>query len=216
AGLARTMVADLTGRLPAGTRRLRIVTNLKIYWDQILIDTTEAGIPVRLTEAPLVEATLGFRGYPREVRGAPPADIRYNYDEVSRTGPYARASGNYTRYGDVRTLLGGADDRFAVFGSGEEVALEFDPAGLPRLPPDWKRDYFFYVDGFSKDMDFYAAHAYTVEPLPFHTMGRYPYPDTTRHPDERLFLDYLLDFNTRLDSGRGVPSYRFDFPTKRR
>src|SRR5512137_794834 len=42
AGLARTMVADLTGRLPGGTRRVCILTNLKIYWDQILLDSTPA------------------------------------------------------------------------------------------------------------------------------------------------------------------------------
>ena len=40
AGLARTMVTDLTGKLPPGTRRIRIVNNLKIYWDSILIDQT--------------------------------------------------------------------------------------------------------------------------------------------------------------------------------
>src|SRR5882762_2534628 len=37
AGLERTMVADLTGKLPQGTRRIRIVNNLKIYWDAIRI-----------------------------------------------------------------------------------------------------------------------------------------------------------------------------------
>jgi len=40
AGLERTMVADLTGKLPSGTRRIRIVNNLKIYWDAIRIDQT--------------------------------------------------------------------------------------------------------------------------------------------------------------------------------
>src|SRR6266581_2887677 len=40
AGLERTMVADLTGKLPKGTRRIRIVNNLKIYWDAIRIDQT--------------------------------------------------------------------------------------------------------------------------------------------------------------------------------
>jgi len=38
AGLERTMIADLTGKLPPGTRRIRIVNNLKIYWDAIRID----------------------------------------------------------------------------------------------------------------------------------------------------------------------------------
>ena len=38
AGLERTIVVDLTGKLPAGARRIRLVTNLEIYWDQVLID----------------------------------------------------------------------------------------------------------------------------------------------------------------------------------
>jgi len=32
AGLPRTVVVDLTGKLPANTRRIRLVTNLQIYW----------------------------------------------------------------------------------------------------------------------------------------------------------------------------------------
>ena len=31
-------VVDLTGKLPAGARRIRLMTNLQIYWDQVLID----------------------------------------------------------------------------------------------------------------------------------------------------------------------------------
>ena len=215
AGLARKMIADLTGRLPAGTRRIRIVTNLKIYWDQILMDTTADAIPVRLTEMPVAEATLAFRGYPREVRGNPPGDITYVYEEVSRTGPYAQPAGNYTRYGDVRTLLADVDDRFVIFGTGEEVALEFDPADLPPLLSGWTRDYFFYADGFAKDMDFYAAHADTVEPLPYHHMGGYPYPAERPYPQDDAHHNYRLDHNTRSVSGKTHPAYRFVFPRRR-
>ena len=43
AGGPRTMTADLTGKLPAGTRRIRITTNLQIYWDNILISRTQPG-----------------------------------------------------------------------------------------------------------------------------------------------------------------------------
>jgi hypothetical protein len=38
AGLERTIVVDLSGKLPAGARKIRLVTNLEIYWDQVLID----------------------------------------------------------------------------------------------------------------------------------------------------------------------------------
>ncbi len=209
AGLARTMVADLTGRLPAGTRRIRIMTNLKIYWDQILVDTTPEGTPLRLTTIPLAQAALRFRGYPRALEGNPPADLVYVYEDVSRTGPYARHAGNYTRYGDVRALLTKSDDRFVILGSGDELALEFDPSALPALPPDWKRDYFFYADGFSKDMDFYAAYGDTVSPLPFHAMHHYPYAPAEDYPPEEPYLRYRLDYNTRQASGRLLGSYRF-------
>jgi len=211
AGLSRTMVADLTGKLPPGTRRVRIVTNLKIYWDQTLIDATPDGQPSRVTEVPLASATLDFLGYPRELRGNLPSDISYSYASRSKTGPYARAAGNYTRYGDVRELLRAADDRFVVFGSGEGVRLEFDPRRLPPLPAGWTRDYFFFADGFEKDMDFYAAHAFTVEPLPHHTLLPYPYPPAAQYPDDPAHLFYELEYNTRQRSGRLPPSLRYHF-----
>ena len=46
------------------------------------------------------------------------------------------------------------------------------------------RDYFFYADGFEKDMDFYAAHAFTVEPLPKHGLKPYPYAPGEDYPDD--------------------------------
>jgi hypothetical protein len=205
------MVADLTGRLPAGTKRVRILTNLRIYWDQILLDTTPDANVTRLSEVPLSEAALGFRGHPREVRGDPSSDIRYVYEDVSRTGPYAQHAGNYTRYGDALELLAAADDRFVILGSGDEVQLEFDPSLLAPLPEGWDRDYLFYADGFSKDMDFYAAHGYTVEPLPFHAMRGYPYQGAESYSREESYLQYQLQVNTRQVSGCGASSFRFDY-----
>jgi len=212
AGLPRTMVADLSGRLPAGTRRIRISTNLQIYWDQMLFDrTNDRSIPTRVTPVPLVGAKLDYHGYPRQVAQSLPGDIKFVYDDVSPTGPYAHEAGNYTRYGDVLPLLTQADDRFVVFGSGEEVALHFDASYLPSLPAGWKRDYFFMANGYEKDMDFYAADANTVVPLPFHAMGVYPYGPGKAYPQDGAHLRYLLQYNTRQVSGEEPKSYRFEF-----
>jgi Flp pilus assembly protein TadD len=211
AGLARTMVADLTGKLPAGTRRIRIVNNLKIYWDAVRLDQTPEPRDVRVTEIPLANAELAFLGFPRETRLHPASDTIYSYRRRSMTGPYVRAAGNYTRYGDVRNLLSAADDRFAIFSSGEGVKLDFDPHKLPALPTGWVRDYFFYADGFEKDLDFYAAHGFTVEPLPRHSLVSYPYPSGQEYPEDPGHLNYQLDYNTRQRSERMPPTLRYDY-----
>jgi hypothetical protein len=211
AGLARTMVADLTGKLPAGTRRIRIVTNLKIYWDRIRIDNSSPEVPFRTSEVPLADARLGFRGYPQVVEGNPKNDIHYIYENVSATGPYTRQTGYYTRYGDVKELVAATDNKYVIFGSGDEVAVNFDPSKLPPVPERWTRDYFFYADGFAKDMDFYAAYGDTVSPLPFHTLVPYPYPDGIGYPLDADHLNYILNYNTRPVSGPAGPSLLFRY-----
>jgi Flp pilus assembly protein TadD len=211
AGLERMMVADLTGKLPAGTRRIRIVNNLKIYWDAIRIDQTGDVQDVRVAQVPLAKAALEFLGYPREIRLQPASDTIYSYSNRSKTGPYARAAGNYTRYGDVYDLLQASDDRFVVFGSGEGLKLDFDPQKLAALPAGWVRDYFFYADGFEKDLDFYAAHAFTVEPLPRHSLLPYPYPEGKDYPADAEHLGYQLEYNTRSRSDHMPTSLRYQY-----
>jgi hypothetical protein len=210
AGLERTIVVDLTGKLPQGARRIRLMTNLQLYWDQVLVDQS-MDAEARTAEIPLSRATLHFRGYPRQTEGASPGDLDYVYNEVSLTGPYQHQRGNYTRMGDVTALLQGIDNRFAIFGSGEEIAAEFDAAKLPWLPAHWKRDYFFYANGFVKDMDWWDASPFTVAQMPFHGMSAYPYPENESYPDDADALGYQLNWNDRFDSGEPVRSYRFDF-----
>ena len=69
-----------------------------------------------------------------------------------------RHRGYYTKFGDVTPLLTAAEDHFVIFGSGDDVAIDFDATKLPPLREGWTRDYFVYLDGFVKDMDFYAAY----------------------------------------------------------
>jgi hypothetical protein len=100
-----------------------------------------------------------------------------------------------------------------VFGSGEEVQLEFNPAKLPPLPKGWTRDYFFQANGYEKDMDFYAAEGSTVAPLPFRRMGTYPYSGKS-FPSDDEHLKYMLEFNTRFISGNEPRGYSYQYPQK--
>ena len=240
AGGPRTMTADLTGNLPPGTQKIRITTNLQIYWDSILIDRTvqppESGASSEirhsersrssgearnlassgtaqflLTYVPLVRADLEFHGYPLKIEGTPPGNVNYIYEKASATGPYTRPFGTYTRYGDVLPLLTATDDKLAVFGSGDEVRLDFDPSHLPALPAGWVRDYFFAANGYEKDMDFYAAEGNYVAPLPFLSMGGYPYGPPKSFPLDDAHINYLLEYNTRHMSGNEQRGYWFDY-----
>jgi tetratricopeptide (TPR) repeat protein len=227
AGGARMMTADLSGKLPPGTRRIRITTNLQIYWDNILISrTTQDNLQddlqdnlrdnfrnqnALLTPVPLERADLNFHGFPLKIEDQPPGNVKYIYEKTSATGPYTRPAGAYTRYGDVRPLLEALDDKFVVFGSGDEIALDFDPSKLPALPHGWVRDYFFTANGYEKDMDFYAYRGDTVDPLPFGKMHEYPYPGQS-FPSDAEHMNYLLEYNTRFMSGNEASGYSFQYP----
>jgi tetratricopeptide (TPR) repeat protein len=216
AGGPRTMTADLSGKLPLGTNKIRITTNLQVYWDSILIDRSAQASrnqvqSPRLTPVPLTRADLRFHGYPLKIEGTPPGNVQYIYEKVSATGPYTRPAGTYTRYGDVLPLLTATDDKLAVFGSGDEVSLDFEPSNLPALPEGWVRDYFFAANGYEKDMDFYAAEGNYVAPLPFLTMGDYPYAPKKSFPLDDAHVNYLLEYNTRHMSGNEQRGYWFDY-----
>ncbi|MGC2370024.1 MAG: FG-GAP-like repeat-containing protein [Candidatus Sulfotelmatobacter sp.] len=216
AGGPRTMTADLSGKLPRGTRKIRITTNLQIYWDSILVSRTpqeskNKAESVRLTAVPLTRANLDYHGFPLKIEGTPPGNVQYIYEKTSATGPYTRPAGTYTRYGDVLPLLTSLDDKLVVFGSGDEVRLDFDPSQLPGLPQGWVRDYFFAANGYEKDMDFYAAEGNFVAPLPFLKMGDYPYSVDKSFPLDDAHLNYLLEYNTRQMSGNEQRGYWFDY-----
>ena len=212
AGLPRTIVVDLSGKLPPHTRRIRIRTNLQIYWDQVLVDNeSSARGSMTKTELSLTSASLAFRGYPRQIDGKTPGDLTYDYQSISTTGPFQWQRGNYTRYGAVTPLLTARDDQFVIFGSGEEIDAEFSDAALPKLPDGWKRDYFFYADGFVKDMDFYEAMPFTVSEMPFHGMSTYPYPAGEHYPDTANTRGYRLDWNDRSESGERTQRFQFHY-----
>jgi len=203
---------DLTGKLPVGVHRLRMVTNLQIYWDQILIDNgPDESRSIRKIELPLALSTLEFRGYPQQIEGQTPGDLTYRYDRISMTGPFARQRGEYTHYGNVTPLLRTIDDHFVIFGSGDDIDAEFSAAPLPALPAHWKRDYFFYANGFVKDMDFYEASPFSVGKMPFHSMTAYPYTKPQSYPVDPASIRYRLRWNDRFNSGQSTQEYKFHY-----
>jgi hypothetical protein len=208
AGKPKTIVVDLTDKFLSSSREVRIVTSLCVYWDEIfLAEETEEPEPV-LTALSPGRAVLRYRGFSRPVihpeRKQPE---RFDYQSWMPVSMWNPTPGLYTRYGDVRPLLEHIDDRLVILGSGDEIRLSFEATALPPLPDRWRRDFLLFVDGWAKDADANTAFSQTVEPLPFHGMSQYPYPDSERFPEDDVHrLDREL-YNTR-------PALRFVRPLR--
>ena len=89
---------------------------------------------VSATRAKLGGAHLHRRGYPREHSPDGREPRIYDYAIMDHSQPFKIMTGDYTRFGRVTELLTKTDDKFVIFGRGEEVTLEFPVKGLPRVP----------------------------------------------------------------------------------
>ncbi len=197
-GRPQTVTVDLTGKFLGPSREVRIVTNMRIYLDQILVDTSDGKSPVQTARLDPARADLHWRGFSAEVTPDGREPFGYDYRRVSFTSPWKVMTGRYTREGDVRELLLKSDDLFVVSRPGDEISLSFDATALPPLPAGWTRTFLLYADGYSKEMDINSASPDQLAPLPFHGMSRYPYPSTEHYPltDERR--RYIEKYNTRI------------------
>ena len=197
-GRPQTVVVDLTGKFLSVSRDVRIVTNMRIYWDQILVDTSPGNFPMQLTRLEPSVANLRWRGFSLEHSPDGRQPLTYDYKQVSFTSPWKVMTGRYTREGDVRELLFAADDMFVISRPGDELSLSFAADKLPPLPQGWTRTFLLYADGFSKEMDINSASPDQVGPLPFHGMSKHPYVWPERYPLTERRRAYMEKYNTRI------------------
>ncbi|NNF16841.1 MAG: hypothetical protein HKN70_08830, partial [Gammaproteobacteria bacterium] len=163
AGMPRQMSVPLEG-LPQGTRKLRIRSNLQIYWDRLaVIYPQEPADGVIRTELGLQRATVSQSGFARRTNGSQQRP-QYDYQDRVPFWDTRYPAGYYTRLGDALPLAQKVDGAFIVIGPGEEVQLDFQ--ALPPGPDGWTRRYVLYTAGYAKDMDMYTQDSGTVGPLP--------------------------------------------------
>ncbi len=196
-GTDRTMRVDLTGKFLSGSREVRIVTNMCVYWDEAFFTTDEVGVK-NTHDLPLVSADLHYRGFSTPVldpQGVKPE--HFEYTKVMSDAPWNPMIGNYTRYGDVRGLLGKPDDHLVVMATGDELTVEFDPSQLPPLEAGMKRTYFLYTHGYAKDGEPNTAYSRTVNPMPFRGMSGYPQKPGEAGPSDDGYREYLKEYQTR-------------------
>jgi len=198
-GKDKTIVADLTGKITTPDVRIRICTNMEIYWDHIFYANENTDSPIQTHNLDPVSADLHYRGFSRTYRkGGRHGPHWFDYSEVVSTGqPWRDLLGSYTRYGDVLPLLTEADDKYIIKNAGDETSIEFNAKDLPALPKGWTRDFLIHSVGWVKDGDLNTASGKTVGPLPFHGMTRYPYGPDESYPTDKEHNEYLKEYNTR-------------------
>jgi tetratricopeptide (TPR) repeat protein len=197
-GRPQTVVVDLAGKFLSSRREVRIVTNMRIYWDQILVDASGAAAPTQLTRLEPLGADLRWRGFSAQTSPDGREPYLYDYARVAPASPWKVFTGRYTREGDVRELVRASDDMFVISLPGDELSLSFDANALAPLPRGWTRTFLLYADGYSKEMDINSASPEQVAPLPFRRMREYPYKSPDSYPQTPAHLDYLERYNTRV------------------
>jgi hypothetical protein len=181
AGKTKTLVID-TPALPAGARRLRIVSGLWLSWDRIAWSPTTADDTPRIVaKLDPTTADLAYRGFSTMERRAPNAPHSFDYSNLRTESPWLTFPGDYTRYGDVRELLATVDDQSVILAAGDEIRLLFDAQDLPPVAPGWTRTLFLESHGWDKDADRNTYDGEQMEPLPFRAMKSYgePFPETS-------------------------------------
>ena len=173
AGRKKTVLFNLTDLFADGKpRRVRIRTNLEIYWDHL---EWAVGLPdatVKMVTLAPSSVDLHYRGYSvinRPDAGAP--EIPDYYKLFATKQIWRDLEGYYTRFGEVGELVQKIDDRYVIVASGDEMSLRFPE--LPPPPPGWVRDFILMGDGWIKDGDYNSTHSKTVLPLPHHAQQEY-------------------------------------------
>ena len=196
AGKTKTILVDLSGKLPPQSHRLRLTTAFEIHWDRIALFERDATERARVHWLDATSTDLHWRGFSDFADLPWSAPLTPVYERVRQT-PYWRItpSGWCTRYGDVGELIDKGDNALALLNGGDELTLKFDAQRLPLKPTGWARDFFLFSTGWDKDADFHVERGASVEPLPFRGMD-----DQLYGRQERPIIDntwWIKKYDTR-------------------
>jgi hypothetical protein len=198
-GKDKTVIADLSGKFISADHRVRIRTNMQIYWDYIFFSGELSSAPVSSSVLEPVSADLHYRGFSRSFRkGGRYGPHWFDYSVVDKDPEWRDLAGNYTRYGDVLPLLTASDNKYIISNAGDETSVRFDAKKLPDLKNGWRRDFLIHSVGWVKDGDINTAFGNSVLPLPFHGMKSYPPGPGDNYPQDQELQKYNQEYNTRV------------------
>lgn len=198
-GKDKMVIADLSGKFLSGDHRVKIRSNMEVYWDQIFFSETNSNPIINKTILNPESADIHYRGFSKSYRkGGRYGPHWFDYSSVDKNRKWRDLTGNYTRYGDVLPLLTGSDNLYIISNAGDETTISFDEKVLPELKKGWKRDFLIHSVGWVKDGDINTALGNEVLPLPFHGMKSYPPSKEDVFPNDPKTQKYLQEYNTRV------------------
>ncbi|MDP3642518.1 MAG: FG-GAP-like repeat-containing protein [Bacteroidota bacterium] len=198
-GKDKMVIADLSGKFLSADHRIKIRSNMEVYWDQIFFSEVNTNYPINKTVLNPESADIHYRGFSKSYRkGGRYGPHWFDYSSVDKNRKWRDLTGNYTRYGDVLPLLTSSDNKYIISNAGDETTISFDAKVLPQLKKGWKRDFLIHSVGWVKDGDINTALGSTVLPLPFHGMKSYPPSREDVFPNDPALQRYLQEYNTRV------------------
>jgi hypothetical protein len=195
-GKTKTILVDLAGRLPPGSRKLKVTTAFEIHWDRIALLERMLSDTTRVVNIAPTRTNLRWRGFSQFDDLPWTQPLTPVYDKVFLAPHWSiTPMGWCTRYGPVDELIAEEDNAFVILNGGDELALSFDAGLLSPRAPGVKRDFFLFSAGWDKDSDFHVELGWKVEPLPWHGMDDQLYGRQKRpaFPADGL----MRKFNTR-------------------
>lgn len=166
-GNTKTIVCDLTGKLPADARRFRLTTSFEVRWDQIVLYRSVSADAFHVTEIKPTAADLTWHGF-AELRPSSFDQPQVpNLARVRDVPPWlTTVEGWCTRYGGIVPLVTASDNRLAILNSGDGATIEYTTQSLPPLESERVRTLLVYDRGWIKEEDPNSLPDRRIEPFP--------------------------------------------------
>jgi The GLUG motif len=191
-GSPRLRTLDMTGKFLTNDYHVKVAFDT-FNANYFAVDTSPQ-VPFTSHTYHPDSANLGFNGFT-----AIDHTYFFNHD-YSKISPlpdsiFKNQYGNFTKYGDVNTLLTSPDDHFVIMKSGDQLSVEFP---YEAVPEGMERSFMLYNDVFYKHAtnDNLGVVGQSAGYLPYHGMTSYsanmtPYPQTPEN------IEYMNTWNTR-------------------
>ncbi len=166
AGMPRA--ASVPIKIPQATHKLRIRTNMEVYFDEFALIKAEKSQNmakiIHKYDLKLQSAQLKQIGFPERKNNQQRVPT-YDFTQIKPFWDTRYMQGAYTQLGTITPLLAKTDNALAIIGAGEGIELQYTD-DLPILANGYKRYYLLKFVGWAKDMDILTKQGETLEPIP--------------------------------------------------